>query len=328
MRCLALAQAWRTLGGEAVFLFSRPDPVLRAVLAGRGVAGVALAGPDAGRQDIEETLALACRTAASWIVLDGYRFGADWTARLAASAAARVLVVDDLAREPAYRADLLLNHNPWAEASLYAGRIAPGAVLAGPEYTLLRPEFLAQRRQGQAVAASASRLLVTFGATGGSGLVEKTLKALESPALGGLETRLVAGHLRRDGLALDVAGLKRRLGLRVLEHVDDMAEVMAWADLALASAGSTAWELMLLGVPSLLTVIADNQLGVAQYAASVGAARNLGRQEVLDAPRLAAALTALAGDAQARQAMRLAGQGRLDGQGALRTARRMLAIAA
>lgn len=327
MRCLALAQAWRALGGEAVFLFSRPDPVLRAVLAGRGLAGYALAGPDAGRQDIEETLALARKTQAVWIVLDGYRFTADWIARLGAAAAARVLVVDDLAREPAYRADLLLNHNPWAEASLYAGRIAPGAVLAGPEYTLLRPEFLAKRRQGQAVAASASRLLVTFGATGGSGLVEKTLKALVSPALSGLETRLVAGHLRRDGLALDVAGL-RRLDLHVLEHVDDMAEVMAWADLALASAGTTAWELMLLGVPSLLTVIADNQFGVAQYAASVGAARNLGRQEVLDAPGLAAALAALAGDAEARQAMRLAGQGRLDGQGALRTVRRMLAISA
>jgi hypothetical protein len=34
MRCLALALAWRSLGGEAVFALSAPDPLLDGLLSG------------------------------------------------------------------------------------------------------------------------------------------------------------------------------------------------------------------------------------------------------------------------------------------------------
>ncbi len=38
---------------------------------------------------------------------------------------------------------------------------------------------------------------------------------------------------------------------------------MAWADVAVAAAGSTAWELLHMGVPTVFMVNADNQKPVA-----------------------------------------------------------------
>jgi len=39
---------------------------------------------------------------------------------------------------------------------------------------------------------------------------------------------------------------------------------MAWADLAIAAAGTTTWELAFMGLPGLLLVIAENQRGAAE----------------------------------------------------------------
>jgi UDP-2,4-diacetamido-2,4,6-trideoxy-beta-L-altropyranose hydrolase len=55
-----------------------------------------------------------------------------------------------------------------------------------------------------------------------------------------------------------------------------MAELMTRADLCFGAAGSTAWELCCLGLPTVLTVIADNQKEIAQRLVDEDAALSLG----------------------------------------------------
>jgi spore coat polysaccharide biosynthesis predicted glycosyltransferase SpsG len=51
-----------------------------------------------------------------------------------------------------------------------------------------------------------------------------------------------------------------------------MAQLMADSDLAIGAAGATSWERCCLGLPSIMLVVADNQLEVAKGLELAGAA--------------------------------------------------------
>jgi spore coat polysaccharide biosynthesis predicted glycosyltransferase SpsG len=57
----------------------------------------------------------------------------------------------------------------------------------------------------------------------------------------------------------------------VLVGADNMAQLMAESDLAIGAAGGTAWERCSLGLPSLVLVLAQNQLPVAVALQKAGA---------------------------------------------------------
>ena len=59
---------------------------------------------------------------------------------------------------------------------------------------------------------------------------------------------------------------------QVLVGVSDMAQLMADSDLCIGAAGGTAWERCCLGLPTLVLVLADNQLSGAQALEKAGAA--------------------------------------------------------
>ena len=67
----------------------------------------------------------------------------------------------------------------------------------------------------------------------------------------------------------------------VLAGVRDMAAVMDWADLAVTAAGSTCYELALLGVPFITLILAENQEKIAKYLQSADIAPNIGGHQNL-----------------------------------------------
>tara|TARA_Y100001970_G_scaffold10348_2_gene12238 strand:- start:1040 stop:1402 length:363 start_codon:yes stop_codon:yes gene_type:complete len=67
----------------------------------------------------------------------------------------------------------------------------------------------------------------------------------------------------------------------VLVGVSNMAELMANSDLAIGAAGATSWERCCLGLPSLMVVLADNQLFAAELLKEAGAALTLPVDETL-----------------------------------------------
>ena len=62
-------------------------------------------------------------------------------------------------------------------------------------------------------------------------------------------------------------------------QIDNISELMSKADLAIGAAGTTTWERCYLGVPSIMLVLADNQVAVAEDADKAGFAMSLGRSE-------------------------------------------------
>jgi spore coat polysaccharide biosynthesis predicted glycosyltransferase SpsG len=97
-----------------------------------------------------------------------------------------------------------------------------------------------------------------------------------------------------------------------------MPALMAWADVAVTAGGITAWELAFMRVPSLVCVVARNQVGNAEGIAEAGAGVNLGRIEYATPDSIARTAALLFDDAPRRHEMSRCGRRLLDGYGVQR----------
>ncbi|MFV3129327.1 UDP-2,4-diacetamido-2,4,6-trideoxy-beta-L-altropyranose hydrolase [Niveispirillum sp. KHB5.9] len=320
MRCLALAEALRDQGAEVAFATAEITPSLAGRLADEGFAHHSLAGDDPA-----ELLDLARRLGASGLVVDSYWLDADWRAAVRPGFRV-VLALDDLA-DRALSADLVWNPAPGA-AGLPYGTIAPGAeLLAGEPYLLLRREIrLAAAGPCLALAERVS-ILLTFGGSDPAGLTVPVVKRLAPLLSVGVRLDVVAGG---SNPALEcITAACGRFADRVRLHVDsrEMGALMAAAGLAVTAGGGTVAELAALGVPSLLAVVADNQVPAADDARARGWAAVIEARgdRVAAADAIVAKALALWANLSARSelARRIAAGG-IDGQGAERVAKALL----
>jgi UDP-2,4-diacetamido-2,4,6-trideoxy-beta-L-altropyranose hydrolase len=274
MRCLTLAEAMMRAGWQCRFAVSPETPLAVPKLRAHAAEYRELAGTPADEPaEIGESLdGETC----DLLLVDHY--GRDAVFERACRAfAARIVAIDDLA-DRAHDADILIDQNLGRKAADYAGRIPAGCkVLAGPAYALLRPDFAARRdevltaRHGR---DGVNRILVSFGMTDPLGLTLVTLQALRDSGFAGRVDAVIGGMAL--GLA-EVHAVAAEMGghMRVLSDVEDMAELMALADLAIGAGGSTSWERCALGLPALVAVVADNQREIAAALAEAGAARTV-----------------------------------------------------
>ena len=76
-------------------------------------------------------------------------------------------------------------------------------------------------------------------------------------------------------------------------QVNNMAELMARADLALGAGGASNWERCYLGLPALITIVAENQRETVEALAEAGIVWNLGWHGEVSAVRQVESLKVL-----------------------------------
>jgi len=101
------------------------------------------------------------------------------------------------------------------------------------------------------------------------------ITVLRSIGVEGLEVVVVAGGGNPHLESLEAAIRSCNGGFRLVKDVVNMPELMAWADVMLAAAGSICWEICAMALPALLVVTASNQSHAAQRLTELGAARTL-----------------------------------------------------
>ena len=106
--------------------------------------------------------------------------------------------------------------------------------------------------------------------------------------------------------------------VRLIENAANMPELMAEADLAVSSAGSTVWELAFLGVPAVLGVVAENQRVGASALEDSGAAVAFDGTSTSAVEELRQVLGLVYDDQPRRSAMSKVAQRLVDGKGAAR----------
>lgn len=322
MRCLALAQGWRDQGGGVVFVMADSTPAIEKRLKVEEIHIERIDTEPGSGRDMELTRSLAAAKSAEWIVVDGYRFGADYQQRLKA-AGQRVLFVDDYGHATHYSADLILNQNAHADETLYQHRANDTQLLLGPQYALLRREFARWRESKREIAAIGNRLLITFGGSDPHNFTLRVLEALQSPGLDGIEAAVVVGGNNPHLKSLEQAVGRRADRLRLIRDASNMPDLMGWADCAVAAAGATCWEMCLLGLPVLLVDLAPNQLSTARRLDELGAGSYLGNPSEVSSSAILERLQWLLSSAEKRAAMSAAGRTLVDGLGVSRVIRAM-----
>ena len=318
MRSLTLARALVEQGAEVRFLAS---PQVQAVL---DVFGPHIASAPSSSTAPADLVRAASETAFDAVVFDHYGLGE--AEHVAIAAGRPSLAIDDLA-DRRLGVDLVLDPGPARQGGDYAGLVGEAQLLLGPSYAPVRPEFATLRE-----SALARR----------QGPVRRLLVALGLTDVGGITARVVARLLPIDpDLTIDVVVGGRPSSLPQLRafaaqhpnlqiHVDarDMAELTARADAAVGAAGSTTWERCILGLPSILLVLAENQRPAAQALAASGAALVLDAADPEFKAGLDAAALSLLGDEALRSRISAASAALCDGLGAPRAAKAFLALIA
>src|ERR1700722_2547794 len=253
MRCIALAQAAHDAGGRIAFALAESTPGVQARLASELcevllLSSAACCAPGS-EKDAQETIALARERATDWIVVDGYQFSADYQRALKA-AGFDILFIDDYGHASHYWADVVLNQNAYATESLYEGREPYTRLLLGADYCLLRREFFPWCGWKREVAPVGTKILVTMGGSDPENFTATVIAAMYDAD--NIEVTAVAGGSNPHLEMLQRLTSQRGDRFRLVKSVANMPELMAWADLAIAGAGTTCWEMCLLGLPMVL----------------------------------------------------------------------------
>lgn len=314
MRSLALAQAWMARGGAVYLLAAHLTPALEKRLVDKGLHLERLEVESGTKADAIQVSAAIREHGADWVVVDGYCFDGTYQ-RWLKEAWGRVLFVDDYGHCDRYVADLVLNQNIDAEEAWYANRAESTKLLLGPRYALLRKEFWPWRQPRRQPAERGQRVLVTLGGGDPDNVTSMVVRALDRLSAREVKVTLVVGGSSPHLDAIQETVEKASVPIDLRHDVDQMATLMAEADVAVSAGGSTCWELAFMGIPNSIIVLAANQRGIASGLDAAGVSINLGWYETVEEAAVTDSVQSLLHDDAQRLEMAARGQELVDGRG-------------
>ncbi len=317
MRCLALAQAWQDTGGQAVFVMAEPTPTLEARVQAEGMQVIRISATPGSHDDACQTVRLARHLDASWVVVDSYQWDTV-SQRIVKDAGLRLLVMDDMGQVGRYEADLILNQNLHAHEGLYANRPSTCELLLGGEYVLLRREFLQWQEWRREIPSVGRNLLIMLGGSDPENLTLRLIEAFHTMEIEKIQVVVVIGGMNPYYSQLQEVIRSCRVPIRLEREVTRMAELMAWADVAISSGGTTVWECAFMGLPTIVGVIAEVEDYLVSGLRRHGLFLHLGWFRETPVEQLMNLLTVLTNDQLQRQHMSELGRRLINGQGCQR----------
>lgn len=335
MRCLTLADALKAIGAQCHFISRKHPGNLNALILQRGHTLSALPyspvecnkeendPPHADwlesswQDDAIQTAELFLFQRADWLVLDHYALDYRWE-KLLTDKARRIMVIDDLA-DRVHACDLLLDQSLGRSAEDYASKVpADCQLLLGPRFALLRPEF-AQLRAGSLQRRQKTptrNLLISMGGGDAPNATTRIMRSLCGLLDSKWALQVVMGANAPWTAEVDAMARSMPCPTSVLVNTPHMAKLMNEADIAIGAAGSTSWERCCLGLPTIMLVMADNQVSIARQLMQVDAATIIQSIDSIEL-QLPLALTNLSTPSQLHK-MSMAAADVTDGEGTAR----------
>jgi UDP-2,4-diacetamido-2,4,6-trideoxy-beta-L-altropyranose hydrolase len=273
MRGLTLAESLREKGASITFVSRKHKGNVNHLISKKGFNVIELDQPELNKkrnediysdwlgvseiQDAADTIDAIGNLNPDWLIVDHYSLGEKWEKELR-PVVKSLFVIDDIANRQ-HDCDMLLDQN-WFENmdTRYDELTSPGCVkLLGPKFALLRPEFAEARQTLKPRDGTIKRVFVFFGGSDPQNLTSMTLRALLEPELSHLKADVVIGsnNPHKDEI-LKLTKACDNINLHI--QVNNMASIMAKADLAIGAGGVNTWERMCLGIPSIVIGFADN----------------------------------------------------------------------
>ncbi|MDH5325759.1 MAG: UDP-2,4-diacetamido-2,4,6-trideoxy-beta-L-altropyranose hydrolase [Gammaproteobacteria bacterium] len=213
-------------------------------------------------EDASDTIDAVAALNIDWFIVDHYGIDYQWHAMLRPHVQ-NIMVIDDLANRR-LDCDILVNSALDVDSGDYRLYIdKPCLFRLGPKYALLRSEYLALREKAlrkRKMYNGVKTLLIFMGGMDERNYALKVLQLLVK--MKGLSIEKIVVVLGKGAPHVDeINDISREypVAMEVLVGVDNMAELMLQADLSIGSGGTASWERCVLGLPSLVTFIAENQ---------------------------------------------------------------------
>ncbi|WLR50563.1 UDP-2,4-diacetamido-2,4,6-trideoxy-beta-L-altropyranose hydrolase [Bacillus tianshenii] len=281
MRCLTLAHQLKQKGASISFICREEAGNLCDYIEQEGFRVFRLHAetPLIQQQDAQET-AHVIKTNFSvvdWGVVDHYQFDQQWE-QIISGKAHQLMVIDDLANR-LHTCDLLLDQNYYTDyLERYEHLVPEGCLkLLGPQYLLLRDEFLEAQDKVDIRDGSMKRILIFYGGSDPTNETEKVVRAFQQLKIQDIHIDVVTGTANPNRTNVEHLCKESRFTYHC--QINYLADLISQADVAFGAGGVTMWERCFLGLPSIVTIVAENQKASTEAAAAAGAVWNLGWHE-------------------------------------------------
>lgn len=213
-----------------------------------------------------------------WLILDHYGLDYRWETHIQQKVL-KIMVIDDLA-DRIHNCHILLDqnlHEGWK--TRYEDKVPKSCLqLLGTAYVLLNPIYPQFKTSIQERTGEIRRLLIGYGGSDPTHETEKVLSVIKGLKRRDFFIDVVVGkmNMRLAEISKFMMNIPR---LQLHVHPDHVAHLMAVADMAFGAGGIMTWERCYMGLPSLVTVVVDNQRSMTEYMHHQKAIHNMGWHE-------------------------------------------------
>lgn len=333
-RCISLAKALEAEGAECIFVIRDLGYDAKSFVEGRGFPVRMMPAPQegfmpaagapphsawAGMNGAEDAVQMAKTLSdmeVSHVIIDHYGYDALWHDAARRALGCAVIAVDDLA-DRAMSVDLIIDHNYHPDhAAKYVDVAAPGTTICGgPDYALLSPLYADAPRWTEEASEGIGIFLGGGDLLGLAPVFYDRIRAANYSGPVEVVTTSAASNLAELQSRAE-ADPEFVLSL----DLPDLIAFYARRTVQIGAGGGASWERCCIGAPAVVTATADNHSVVLNALDAMGAAISAPRDHAVDV-----ALDLL-GDASRRSELSNAARRLVDGHGAARAARAVLAL--
>lgn len=285
MRCLTLAAVFKDNGADVEFICRKHEGNLIDKICGIGFKVNELKLLDQAkvdsklthshwlnatqRRDAEDCIHILRGKKIDWLIVDHYALDEDWQNHLRPYYE-KLMVIDDLA-DRNHQCDILLDQTFGRQHQDYSAlNYNDCQLLLGSQYALLRPEFSKWRVDSleRRSTSDFKHLLVTMGGVdieNFTGLILDELRTSSLPHDVNITVLMGRDSPHLCSVKSKASELPYNTSVKVA--VENMAEIMTNADIAIGAAGATTWERCCLGLPTIQIIVARNQQFLAETLA-------------------------------------------------------------
>ena len=285
IRCLTLANRLKKEGKTVAFICRHAEGDCMELIEQQGFHVYKLPASEGSlwtyvadnwKEDARETINILRHYKVEQLIVDHYSIDIKWE-QVVRLFTKEIMVIDDLANRP-HDCDELLDQNFYLNKdSRYNGLVPVHTrLLLGPKYALLREEFKEARKIIKSFTGKVERIIVFFGGSDPTNETEKVLRAiLPIIHLEKIEVDVVVGNSNPNKMKIrEICSTSDQLTYHC--QINNIAELMVKADLAIGAGGATTWERIYLHLPTIVIAVANNQVKAAEDLAEINAIVFLG----------------------------------------------------
>ena len=281
IRCLVIAEEMKDRGIETYFICKSNLLPLKKQITSSGHEIFEISSPKLSnldwKKDAEETLKVIKSISPEMLIVDHYSLEKRWQ-KSVKEKLGKLIVIDDLPGRKLF-CDILIDQNLGRKSEHYLPYIEGNPkLLMGTEFALVREEFSINRKmtlQKRKRFDGINNILISLGGVGTIDSYSRILETLSNVKWKNLpEIDITLGFTKQEKLVLENFCKKNKL-LKVNFHSNsmDIYKKMIKADLCIGYAGSSSWERCVLGLPSFVKAVSDNQLFIAKNLEARGAVK-------------------------------------------------------